>query len=110
MIFQKKISTINNGEGVLTLEYEDEFDLTRSLQVRFDNKKYVMHYGFDNGVEWVVQTINNKEDKFKNNLENIAGDFWRSSTVFEDSSIVEAAFFDFFKNGFLPECWINQNS
>lgn len=106
-IISKQLEFLDLGQGTLTLEGENELEQTRSLQVRYENKKYLLTYGFDNGEDWLVRTYKPLKKCNKNSTEIILGEMWGSSSIFSDSAIAKAAFAEFFEIGNISGEWVS---
>lgn len=93
------------GKGVIGIEGETEDGLGRSIQVRFEDGKYLLTFGYETRDDWIVRTYQNGEPT----LEEITllGDIWRSNCICRDPAIVRQAFSQFFDTGAVSDDLMN---
>lgn len=92
------LEKIKEGKGSLTLSIAGGSDTgPQLLQVFWDEGKYVLSLGEDDGVDYIVRSYLNPE--FKSSKYEILGDIWSGELVCLDFSVVKEAFETFFLTG-----------
>lgn len=93
----EKLNALGSGAGTITLDGEGEDGFQKSLQVRFEDGKYLLTFGYETEDDWIVRMHQNGEsDSDKTTL---LGDVWRSSCICRNSAIVRQALNQFFDTG-----------
>ena len=93
------------GKGVIGIEGETEDGLGRSIQVRFEDGKYLLTFGYETEGDWIVRMYQNRESE--SDEITLLGDVWRSNCICWDPAIVRQAFNQFFDTGAVPDDLMN---
>jgi hypothetical protein len=102
---EAKLITNLQGSGVIGVEGETEDDLGRSIQVRFEDGKYLLTFGYETEDDWIVRMYQNGESK--SDEITLLGDVWRSNCICRDPAIVRQAFNQFFDTGTVSDELMN---
>jgi hypothetical protein len=93
------------GAGVIGVEGETADGLGRSIQVRFEDGKYLLTFGYETDGDWIVRMYQNGESR--SDEITLLGDVWRSNCVCRDPAIVRQAFNQFFDTGTVSDVLMN---
>ncbi len=93
------------GAGTITLDGEGEDGFQRSLQVRFEDGKYLLTFGYETDDDWIVRMYQNGESR--SDEITLLGDVWRSNCICRDPAIVRQAFNQFFDTGTVSDDLMN---
>ncbi len=102
---EAKLLTNLEGQGVIGVEGETEGGLGRSIQVRFEDGKYLLTFGYETEDDWIVRVYQNGESR--SDEITILGDVWRSNCICRDPEIIRQAFAQFFDTGSVSKELIN---
>ncbi|MFY8063175.1 MAG: DUF6911 family protein [Usitatibacteraceae bacterium] len=100
-----KLSANLGGKGVIGIEGETEGGLGRSIQVRFEDGKYLLTFGYETEDDWIVRMYQNGESR--SDEITLLGDVWRSNCICRDPAIVRQAFNQFFYTGTVSDVLMN---
>lgn len=101
----KKLMVLESGGGTVTLDGDEENGFEKSLQVRFEDGKYLLTFGYETEDDWLVRTYQNGESRSEEIT--ILGDVWRSNCICRDPVIVRQAFKQFFDTGTVSDDLMN---
>lgn len=93
----EKLNALGSGAGTITLDGEGEDGFQKSLQVRFEDGKYLLTLGYETEDDWIVRVYKN-EDSGSDEI-TLFGDVWRSNCICRNPAIVRQAFNQFFDTG-----------
>lgn len=101
----EKLRALEAGTGTITLDGEGEDGFQKSLQVRFEDGKYLLTFGYETEGDWVVRMYQNGESK--SDEITLLGDVWRSNCICRNPAIVRQAFNQFFDTGAVSDVLMN---
>lgn len=92
----EKLNQILVEAGSVRLEFTNENYETKSVQVRANNGRYMVMFGFDFDGDWVVKTCKNQYIKPPGEMVEFDGDMWNSQIIISDSSLIFLVAEEFF--------------
>jgi hypothetical protein len=101
----EKLKAIKLGAGTVSLGGEEENGFQKSIQVRFEDGKYLLTFGYETESDWIVRMYQNGESR--SDEITILGDVWRSNCICRDPEIIRQAFAQFFDTGSVSKELIN---
>jgi len=101
----EKLNIMESGRGVVTLDGDEENGFEKSLQVRFEDGKYLLTFGYETEGDWLVRMYQNGESR--SDEITLLGDVWRSNCICRDPAIVRQAFNEFFNTGTVSDDLMN---
>ena len=101
----EKLTALGAGAGTITLDGEGEDGFQKSLQVRCEDGKYLLIFGYETEGDWIVRMYQSGESR--SDEITLLGDVWRSNFVCRDPAIVRQAFNQFFDTGTVSEALMN---